>query len=324
MKYFLGIDGGGSKTECVLADASGAMVARAAGPGTNLRRTSSEALRAILNEIFQQLWQAAGLPAPAPAAAGSGCDAVVVCAGFAGAGREEPRERARTVLQELLQPRALTVVGDMEVALEAAAGGEPGVVLVSGTGSIAYGRNATGKTARAGGEGPEQGDAGSGYAIGRAAIEAVLRERENQGAETELRRRIQEAVKGADAEALAGLLTPERAAELAALVSPVAEAARAGDQMAQGILRRAVPELAELAHMVLQELALLNDPVMVATAGGAFAAAPELLAGVRAELKQTTPLARVQPLTLSPAEGAARRARRFWLQHDQNQSSNRL
>ncbi|MFB3095119.1 MAG: N-acetylglucosamine kinase, partial [Candidatus Acidiferrales bacterium] len=177
MGFFLGIDGGGSKTECVLGDASGAVLARALGAGANLRRTDATSLRQLLSDCFRELRRSASLHA---------LDCDVVCAGFAGAGQPEPQQMARAVLAELLRPRWLYVLGDMEVALEAAVGGGCGVVLLAGTGSIAYGRNGKGEVARAGGEGPARGDEGSGYAIGRAAVEAVLRAGKGRAPETRL------------------------------------------------------------------------------------------------------------------------------------------
>ena len=78
------------------------------------------------------------------------------------------------------------VVNDALVALEAGAPGEPGVVIISGTGSIAYGRNAAGEAARSGGWGYVLGDEGSGYWIGRAALRAVLREADERGPKTAL------------------------------------------------------------------------------------------------------------------------------------------
>src|SRR3990172_976762 len=143
MAFFLGIDGGGSKTECVLADESGAVLARATGPGSNLRRASAEDLQQHLRETLEALRGKAHLERLRPE---------VVCGGFAGAGDAKARAMATEVLKELLQPRFLYVVGDMEVALEAAVGAGPGVVLICGTGSIAFGRNGRGKTARGGGE----------------------------------------------------------------------------------------------------------------------------------------------------------------------------
>lgn len=292
MSFFLGIDGGGSKTEWVLADEAGAVLARATTAGANLRRVTPAELRATLRDGVEKLRRTAALPSLAFEA---------VCAGFAGAGDSQARAMAREVLADLLHPRWLYVVGDMEVALEAAVGAGRGVVLVAGTGSVAYGRNDLGQQARAGGEGPEAGDAGSGYDIGRRALDAARRacSREPQ---TILARMLRES------------LETQAIEEIAALVPHVVEAARAGDPTARGILAQAGTALAGLAVTVLRELNLLDTEVRVATTGGVFAASAEVFARVREELGAAAPRATVEPLRVAPAEGAVRLGQRLWLQ----------
>ena len=303
MGLFLGIDGGGTKIECVLADEAGEIVARASGAGANLRRVSADALRDLLGACLGALKGAAGLPTLQPEA---------VCAGFAGVSDPEARARAQSALTELLQPKQLYLVGDMEVALEAAVGAGAGVVLVAGTGSIAYGRNGEGQTARAGGEGARfsdgqlAGDAGSGFDIGRGAVEAVLRAEEGRGPETILRD-AELAVLGAEnAQELADCLRPERAAELASLVPLVTRAARRGDPVAGEILENAGTALAELALTVLRELDLAESNVGVFASGGVFSESPEVLNRVRKVFSRAAPRAGVERLEVSPAEGALR------------------
>ncbi len=312
MSLFLGIDGGGTKIECVLADEAGEIVARASGAGANLRRVSADALRDLLAACFNALRGASGLPALRPEA---------VCAGFAGVSDAEARARAQDVLTGLLHPQHLYLVGDMEVALEAAVGAGAGVVLVAGTGSIAFGRNAEGRTARAGGEGARfgsdgqlTGDAGSGFDIGRRAVEAVLRAEEGRGPETILRD-AELAVLGADgAEELAAVLVPERAAELSSLVPLVTRAARRGDPVAGEILENAGTALAELALTVLRELSLAESNAGVFASGGVFSESPEVLNRVRKVLSRAAPRVAVERLETSPAEGAVRLALRLWLE----------
>lgn len=305
MSFFLGIDGGGSKTECVLADEAGAVLARAAGGGTNLRRVSPAELRATITDCCEQLRHAAGLRALPLEGVG---------AGFAGAGDARARAMAHEVLAELLQPRRLTVVGDMEAALEAAVGAGRGVVLVAGTGSIAYGRNNLGQQARAGGEGPARGDAGSGFDIGRRAVEAVRRAQDSRGPATRLGESLFAGLEASRVEDLEAKVGAESAAELAALVPGVVAAARAGDAVARGILEEAGGALAGLAVEVLRQLGLLDTDVRVATTGGVFAEAEEILLEVQKQVRAAAPRARVEPLEASPAEGAVRLAQRLWLE----------
>lgn len=301
MSFFLGIDGGGSKTECVLADAAGVVLARATGAGANLRRVTPAALRATLSACFEQVQRPLGLPR---------IDYAAVCAGFAGAGQADVRSLARAVLKELLAPRFLYVVGDMEVALEAAVGAGRGVVLVAGTGSIAYGRNDLGQQARAGGRGPLL-DEGSGFHIGRRALEAV---RALRPPSTPLTEALLRALHAKSVEELDARVSPDSVAEIAALLPLVVEAARAGDEAAGEILEEAGRALAELVVAVLDDLGLGQSGVRVATSGGVFLASPEVFQQVRKEILRAAPRAQVEPLAVSPAEGAMRLAQRLWLQ----------
>jgi len=305
MGFFVGIDAGGSKTDCLLADEAGVVLARSTGAGANLRRVSSAELRATLSECLEELWQKARLPA---------IIADAVCAGFAGAGDARAREQAREVLTELLRPHRLYVVGDMEVALEAAVGAGAGVVLVAGTGSIAYGRNGLGRQARAGGRGPGAGDEGSGYDIGCRAVEAVLRAKQGEPPTMHLTAIVLQALGVERIDELEGRVRPAVATELAALVPAVAEASRAGDVAAKEMLAQAASALAGLGLEVMQELGLLEAEVRVATSGGVFAASEEVFAGVRAAIAAKAPRAVVEPLAATPAEGAVRLAQRLWLQ----------
>lgn len=306
MSFFLGIDAGGSKTECVLADASGTPLARGMGGPANLRRTPLATLETSLETAFANTLRNAGLRT---------AEFDAVCAGFAGAGQVEARQTARQILIKLTSPRHLFIVGDMEVALEAAVGAGRGVVLVAGTGSIAYGRNDLGQQARAGGQGPRGSDEGSACDIGRRALEAILAAPENHEGVTRLETALREHLKLPDRRALAELLAdPDADVRLAVLLPVVIEVARRGDQVASNILLAAGDALAELARSVLQALHLEATPTCISTCGGVFTASPEVAQRLQRRLRAWAPHAQVEPLATAPAEGAARLARRLWLQ----------
>ena len=311
MAFFLGIDGGGSKTECVLADESGAVLARATGPGSNLHRVDSDQLWGTVRDCLAQLRRSTGLGVIAPVAVG---------AGFAGASDSEAREMARRALVKCLHPARLYVVGDMEVALEAAVGAGRGVVLIAGTGSIAYGRNDLGQQARAGGRGVNLSrrseftvDEGSGLDIGLRATRVVLNRLLFWRRWTPLGRKMKKVLRG-----------PSRggvAFEVAHLVPLVVEAARENDARARRILQEAADALARLGLDVLRQLDLLAAEVHVAASGGVFKESPEVLARVQAKLLKAAPRARVELLAVSPAEGAVRLAQRLWLQEQTTASA---
>src|SRR5713101_4544531 len=182
MPYYLGIDGGGTKTRCALADET-TLLATAISGGSNMIRLGETHARDALHAAIRQVCATAKI-APAQIHA--------ICIGAAGADRPEIAAKIRSILAELISEIApeialtkIEVVGDMTIALEAACGAGPGVIAIAGTGSIAYGRDATGHTARAGGWGFAVSDEGSGHWIGRRAISAIL-SAHDQGLETTL------------------------------------------------------------------------------------------------------------------------------------------
>lgn len=312
MNTFLGIDGGGSKTECVLMDDAGTVLGRALGRGRNLRQAQAEELREILAACLAELRDAANLEALTPAA---------VCGGFAGASDATARERAQSALKELFPSCPVFVVGDMEVALEAAFGEGPGVVVISGTGSIAFGRNAAGQTARAGGEGFQlsaqgtvAGDAGSGSAIGWQACRLIFEGAHGEKSRALLKRLRRRSLKEKFVGLLMRLSGRPVGYDLMALAHTVLEAAREGDVMARAIVDDAAANLAQLGLSVLRQLGASGEGGVVALSGGMFAASEELTSGVRERIRAGAPGARIERLEVSPGEGAARLARRLWQQ----------
>src|SRR5271156_6817468 len=179
--YFLGFDGGGTKTDCVLADAEGRVVARAsAGPSNPLRSgytrswfSLSDAADSVLKQEKIHSGHIRG-----------------ICAGLGGAGRSGVARRVTTFFEHGYPNASVRVTTDLEIAREAAFGSGEGVILLAGTGSAAFGRDASGRTARAGGRGPWFSDEGSAFDIGRRAFRAVTLAEEHRGPATELSKRI--------------------------------------------------------------------------------------------------------------------------------------
>src|SRR5258705_1975584 len=139
--HVLGIDAGGTKTVCLLADGEGAIVSEGRGPGANLQAAGELEVEKVLHGVIES---ALGDRAIQPAA---------ICLGIAGVDREDDAGVVRAIMRRISPWRRVLVVNDALIALVAAAGMGPGIVIVAGTGSIAYGRNAAGMAARAGGSG---------------------------------------------------------------------------------------------------------------------------------------------------------------------------
>jgi N-acetylglucosamine kinase-like BadF-type ATPase len=302
MGYSLGFDGGGTKTECVVLNASGKVVGEGrSGPSNPLRGGYDAAFRS-LSEAAAEALKTAGLHT-------NGITAV--CAGLAGAGR---RNVVRRVLVFLAQefPRAVAqVTTDCEIALEAAAGPGPGVVLIAGTGSIAYGRNTAGEAARAGGYGPWVGDEGSAFEIGRRAVGAVARARDQAAPITLLTEMIPAALDCPDWDELTERIMKNPDEIFPALFSVVAEAANAEDSAAKEILFTSAIGLGNLAMIVVRRLGMKDEEFPVVKCGGVFGHSKMLDALLDSVVVSGALRAKVSRLETPPAVGAARIAARL-------------
>ena len=304
MTYFLGIDGGGTKTTCAVGDESHLLAMATAGP-SNIVRVGESQARQSLQQSALQACAAAGIT---PAQVSH------TCVGGSGAARPELSEIVRQSLAEIL-PAPIDVVGDMQIALEAAFDTGPGVVVIAGTGSIAYGRDRQGATARAGGWGFAIGDEGSAHWIGRAALSAVLRasDRTYGTAENILHGKLATALckvwgvtSLADLARVANSVPPP---DFAALF-PVVAASQ--DVLALQVLSNAGRELAEIAAVVANRLFPKDEtgPVPVAMTGGVFRHAELTRGDFYNELRQLDPRVDINPRIVEPVEGALRMARR--------------
>ncbi|HVW10861.1 MAG TPA: BadF/BadG/BcrA/BcrD ATPase family protein [Bryobacteraceae bacterium] len=261
-EYFLGVDGGQTSTVAVIGDESGGIAGWAtAGPCNHVG--ASEGRAKFLRVMKQCLSQAA---ARAGFDAGTRPHFKAACLGMSGG----PDDKA-ALLAELIDADRLNVTHDAKIALAGALEGEPGIIVIAGTGSIAYGENAHGEAARAGGWGYIYGDEGGGFDIARQAVRSVLREHEGWGPRTALSPAVIELTGATDAnDALHRLYTTEwprsRVAEMAMAVDRIASE---GDPIAADILRQAAQQLALLAASVRRQL-WGEGAVRIAHVGGVF------------------------------------------------------
>jgi len=303
MNYYIGFDGGGTKTECALLDASGHLVSRGLGGPSNPLRIGFDKAFAGLGEAANAALSAAGLDSRQVRA---------VCAGLAGAGRPRVVKRMMAFLVEAFAEADVHVTTDFDIALETAVGTAPGMVLIAGTGSSAYGRNAEGRKVRAGGMGPWIGDEGSAFDIGRRAVAAVARARDDLEPVTLLAELIPNALQCPTWESLT-----ERIAEAPDEVFPrifplVLEAAEADDPPARDILLGAAFNLSRIAGSVIQRLGLSSEKFVLAKSGGVFGHSELLDSALDALLRSLAPHAQIGLLTEQPSLGAARMAIRLF------------
>ncbi len=292
--YVLGIDAGGTKTVCLLADASGQVVGEARGPGANLQASGELEVEKVLHRVMDE---AVGNRSLRPAA---------ICLGIAGVDRPEDGTVVAGIMRRLGQRVQTLVVNDALVALVAGVGDAPGVVLVAGTGSIAYGRNARNQAARAGGWGYVIGDEGSGYWIGRHALASVVRYADGRGPDTRMTPLLLEEL-GVERpselihEVYARGLQRQRIAGLAQLVQ---QARDEGDVLAAEILSLAASHLVTAATSVVTRLGMRGEAFPIVLAGGIFKVVPWLREEAARRLPDVAPRSQVAPLAVEPAVGA--------------------
>ena len=292
--HVLGIDAGGTKTVCYLADESGHIVGEARGGGANLQAHGELEVEKVLHDVIER---AVGDRAIVPAAA---------CLGVAGADREEDDRVVRGIMRRLGFRTHMLVVNDALVALVAGTGEAPGVVVIAGTGSIAYGINHEGYAARAGGWGHVIGDEGSGYWIGRHALLAVMRAADGRGPKTGLTELVLDHFQLTRVDGLVREVYDQSLRRQAVhALGPVVDRARAeGDVPASEILIAASEELTRAAASVIQRLGMRGTAFRVVLAGSMFRLIPWLVEDVIRRLAEVAPRATVSRLEVEPAHGA--------------------
>ena len=296
MKHVLGIDAGGTKTRALLADEAGRVVAEASGGGANLRTHGELGVEKVLHALAEEVEISGGFHPDA------------VALGIAGADRPDDHAVLRAILRRIGFRSRVVVTNDARIAFVAGSTLRVGFALVCGTGSIAWGRNAAGDVARAGGWGWHVGDEGSGFWIGERAIRAALRGFDGRGPATSLVEAVCDHFHLARFEDLVRAVYDREypRQEVAQFAVRVAKAASDGDQVAASVLDEAADELVLAARSVITRLGLAGTDHDVVLSGGTFRALPALESAVGRAL--SNPGARVRRLEEEPAIGAVRLA----------------
>ena len=274
------------------------MLSTARGPGANLQAVGELQLEKVLHAVMEEtVAQQTVVPA-------------AICLGIAGVDRPEDATVVRGIMSRIGYKARILVVNDALIALQAGIGAAAGIVIVAGTGSIAYGCERHGIAARAGGWGYVLGDEGSGYWMGRLALRAIVREVDGRGQPTSLTPRVLAHFGVARPEELLQTVyrqdfTP---AAVAALATHVQQARDEGDTVAAAILDRGAKELAAAAASVTNQLELTGEEFSFVLAGGMFKAVPWLQEEVTRMLPAIAPRSRRLLLDVEPAFGAVRLA----------------
>lgn len=301
MAFYLGLDGGGSKTEAIVVDENMEILGDGrAGPSNHLRVGIDEATREVKRAIVE-------------ATTSAGIQLGQIEFGYCGiAGSDHPKHRATMVdaVRRFFPHGRFTVDSDARIALTGAVGFGGGIVVISGTGSVAFGRNDSDIEARAGGWGPTIGDEGSAYSIARRGLIAVARALDGRGPATLMSDILCTHYGVCDPAELSYMVyaPSTHADDIALYLRLVVEAARQGDEIAKRILQEEADELANTAIAVVNKLKLFDQEFPLAYVGGAFKAGSLMLEPFSRAVLETAPRAQIQPPKETPVCGAARLA----------------
>ena len=298
MRYYMGIDGGGTKTVCLLSEENGTIIGTGvAGPSNyhvvGIDQTQT-AIHTCINEAIAQSGRRI-------------IEIQGITLGMAGIDRPEDHQLINRILKALtIEFRYINTENDAAIALAGATVGRPGIVIISGTGSICFGINSRGQRARAGGWGPILGDEGSGYDIGRRAMIAALRDNDGRGPTTILKEILLEHLKLPVIESLVKLVHEHNMPrhEIASLARLVVSAADKGDYVAQAILTYAGQELATGATTVIRKLNMELGQFDICLAGGTFRDKGLIDLTIRQRMAEVAPLAKVISSCFEPVVGA--------------------
>jgi N-acetylglucosamine kinase-like BadF-type ATPase len=294
MRVYIGVDGGGTKTRTIILNSEGALLGDMITGGSNLNHYGWERFREIMEELFSTI---RGTIPPEAEVAGIYC-------GLAGVDRPKMWQQVYELIQEQW-PGVLVGLGhDAMPALVCASGKLEGVVLIGGTGAFAFGINETGKQGRVGGWGYLLGDEGSGYDIGRRALQSVMRRYDYRGPDTLLVKKVLEKYAIPSLDELVPIVyskdfTRNRIAEVAKLVF---DAADEGDETARQLLTQAADELYGLVDVLLKRLRFPEGQrISVVLTGGLFHKGSPLIKMISARLHDR---AEVVKMERPPAVGS--------------------
>ncbi len=299
----VGVDGGGSKTRVLVADEQGTQLGEVVAPASAVRPGQAEHSAEVIAAAVRDALASCEMTHVVPK---------VLYVGVAGVGADIERQALWQALMGRELAEETVVHPDFSVALDDAFGEGPGVLLISGTGSVAFGRSPSGTIARCGGWGPVCGDEGSGAWIGRRALSVVTASADGREPETALVGAVLTAAQVNEPRELVAWAAQATAAQLATLAPVVSSVADGGDLRANAIISLAVEEL--VLHVRALARQLFGDEraaTPVAFTGGMLKRGSTLRKRLEQRLKSAVPGAQVNAGEVDPARGAVRGALRY-------------
>jgi glucosamine kinase len=295
--FFLGIDAGGTKTECIIGDEN-RVLGKSFGATVKIKKVGEAAAGKALRTAIQAACKDAGI---------SNRNLIRTCIGIAGSSIPEVTDWTDKSLQKLVSGE-VAVVNDALIAHYAAFGGGPGVLVIAGTGSHVLGINNPKQTARAGGWGPIISDEGSGFWIGRLAVAQAMRAYD-AGRSTNLLDAVMRSWDLKSLEEVVSMANSNPPPDFASLLPEILQHADSGDALAREILAAAANELAQLARVVIRKLWPAPAEICVAVTGGVFAHSPLIGQMFANSVRSERPGVTVNLEPVHPAMGALAMAR---------------
>lgn len=293
-KYYIGIDGGGTKCRLLAVDQERRPIGEALGKSTNLSSNTKEFVLDSLTQLFEDFFELSGMVQE---------DCSGICIGSAGLDSQKNQDQMEDIIKQLGFTCKVTAVNDSLLALAAATRGKPGVVVVSGTGSIAYGMDAKGKTVRCGGWGHILDDEGSGYWMGKEALRCAMRAYDGRGQNTMLVKLI---LKKCKANSLLDCMDQVYRgfdkSQIAGYSKLVEDGAQQGDAVSLKITAQAAQALYELAAATLKQMQAENLDVIVS--GGNILNNAFLYTRFHALMEKQYPNIQVKKIDQEPVIGA--------------------
>ena len=304
MSYVLGIDGGGSKTTCILMNLSRQLIGKGEASASNYQSIGVEAAKKSIETAIEESLIASNLtqnqdlrtdnantviatignnPRRLETVSRKNIEIRAICLGLAGVGRPKDIEVVKNIFQDLrnskslpitwnLQPHNIIICHDALIALVGGIGHDVGIVVAAGTGSIIFGRNSQGQTKRVGGWGHILGDEGSAYKIAIAGMQAALKSYDGREIYSCLLADFQQHLELASIEDLVDLIYRRGwdVKKIAALAPIVDRAAAKGDPVANKIIDDAVQELVKGTSTVIKEIFQPGETLKVVTTGSVW------------------------------------------------------
>ncbi len=298
-RFYVAIDGGSSKSTGLLAQEDFHVISRASAGCANYHIVGVAGTEKTILTLIESLCSAAGV---------SPKEIEAFCFALSGVSRPRDFKSIEDLLRRQLLHRKSKVISDAEAALLGGTSKGEGIVIISGTGSVVFGRTASGKTMKIGGHGHLIGDPGSGYDIGIRALNAVIACAEGRAEKTSLTGRILDAIPlRAEDEIVPWLYAlDDPKATVARLAPAVISTAEQGDAVASEILRAAAAQLADLAVFTAKQLGLADNPFDVVLCGGVFLNNPPYFHLMQSALSETMSTANPMRPENEPAFGALR------------------